>query len=80
MCVISASLLSADLPSLQMSLPGSQQTLPMAAHPSLAHRLADPEHLAFSPSNFSPTTISNFTNSESLGVPLHTAWTFWIHK
>lgn len=52
----------------------------MAAHPSLAHRLADPEHLAFSPSNFSPTTISNFTNSESLGVPLHTAWTFWIHK
>jgi len=63
-----------------MSLPGSQQTLPIAAHSSLAHRLTAPEHLAFSPSNFSPTTLSNFSNSESIGVPLHTAWTFWIHK
>ena len=33
----------------QMSVPGSQQTLPIAAHPSLAHRLTAPEHLAFSP-------------------------------
>lgn len=62
---------------LQMSAPTS---LPMAAHPSVAHRLAAPEQLAFSPSNMSPTTITAFTNSESVGVPLHTSWTFWIHK
>ena len=59
---------------------GSTATLPMSAHPSVAHRLTVPEHLAFSPSNFSPSTISNFTTSESVGVPLHTSWTFWIDK
>jgi len=55
-------------------------SLPIAAHPSVSHRLTAPEHLAFSPSNFSPNTITNFNNSESVGVPLHTSWTFWIHK
>lgn len=36
--------------------------------------------MAFSPSNFSPATISNFTSQDSLGVPLQTSWTFWIDK
>lgn len=48
--------------------------------PAPSHLMTAPEHLAFSPSNMSPSTINNFTNSESVGVPLHTAWTFWIDK
>ena len=55
-------------------------TIPMSANPSIAHRLAAPEHMAFSPSNMSPNTITSFTNSDSVGVPLHTSWTFWIDK
>ena len=57
-------------------------SLPVSAGPSLAHRLTVPEHLAFSPSNMSPATITSFAsaNCESVGVPLHTAWTFWIDK
>jgi hypothetical protein len=39
-----------------------------------------PGELAFSPSNFSPATISNFTSQDSIGVPLQTSWTFWIDK
>ena len=66
----------------QMSLQSgpAPASLPIAAHPSVSHRLTAPEHLAFSPSNFSPNTITNFNNSESVGVPLHASWTFWIHK
>ena len=55
-------------------------SLPIAAHPSVSHRLVGPEQSAFSPSNFSPNTITSFSNSESRGVPLQTSWTFWIHK
>jgi len=55
-------------------------TIPMSANPSIAHRLAAPEHMAFSPSNMSPNTITTFTNNDSVGVPLHTSWTFWIDK
>jgi len=39
-----------------------------------------PEHMAFSPSNFSPSTINTFASEETSGVPLNTAWTFWIDK
>jgi len=59
-------------------------TGPMTAPTSLAHRLAagpgDELSLAFSPSTMSPRTIQDFTSSDKQGVPLHTAWTFWIDK
>jgi len=57
-------------------------SLPMSANPSLAHRLIQgpPDNMAFSPSNMSPNTISGFSSSDRQGVPLHTAWTFWIDK
>jgi len=55
-------------------------TAPMPAAVSVAHRLTAPEHLAFSPSNMSPSTINTFNSNESRGVPLHTSWTFWIDK
>jgi len=48
---------------------------------SVAHRLnSKSDNLAFSPSTMSPSTISNFSTHDSQGVPLHTAWTFWIDK
>ena len=31
-------------------------------------------------STMSPRTIQDFTSSDKQGVPLHTAWTFWIDK
>jgi len=57
-------------------------TTPMAAPASLAHRLMGESvnDCAFSPSNMSPNTVQTFSSSDSQGVPLHTAWTFWIDK
>jgi len=56
-------------------------TAPVTAPMSVAHRIRTvSENIAFSPSTMSPSTISNFSNNDSQGVPLHTAWTFWIDK
>lgn len=33
---------------------------------------------SFSPSKLSSSTLNNFHQQESLGVPLQTSWTFWI--
>jgi len=51
---------------------------PVPVQKSIAHRIQN--DLAFSPSNFSPSTINKFSAQESIGVPLHTSWTFWIDK
>jgi len=48
------------------------------SHSRIQHEM--PEYLAFSPSNFSPSTINKFSSQDSTGVPLQTPWTFWIDK
>lgn len=40
----------------------------------------DPAIMSFSPSKMTSQTLDHFSRQESAGVPLQTAWTFWIDK
>ena len=40
----------------------------------------DPAIMSFSPTKMTSQTIDRFNLEESQGVPLQTAWTFWIDK
>lgn len=40
----------------------------------------DPAIMSFSPTKMSQSSIDRFNLEESQGVPLQTAWTFWIDK
>lgn len=40
----------------------------------------DPAIMSFSPSKMTSQTLDHFDMQESQGVPLQTAWTFWIDK
>ena len=40
----------------------------------------EPGEMAFSPSNMTPRTLDNFHKEEAAGVPLQTAWTFWLDR
>ena len=56
--------------------------------PSKARPMAIPKHvgqedpaiMSFSPTKMTSQTIDHFNLEESQGVPLQTAWTFWIDK
>jgi len=39
-----------------------------------------PPEMSFSPSKLSTSTLNAFTEEESGGVPLQTAWTFWLDR
>jgi len=55
--------------------------VPAAHFKTISHlQNGTPESCAFSPSNFSPSTINKFSSQDSLGVPLQTSWTYWIDK
>ena len=59
-----------------------------SAQPSKARPMAIPKHLgqedpaimSFSPTKMTSQTIDHFKLEENEGVPLQTAWTFWIDK
>jgi len=59
-----------------------------SAQPSKARPMAIPKHvgqedsaiMSFSPTKMTSQTIDHFNLEESQGVPLQTAWTFWIDK
>ena len=59
-----------------------------SAQPSKARPMAIPKHvgqedpaiMSFSPSKMTSQTIDRFNLEEQQGVPLQTAWTFWIAK
>jgi len=59
-----------------------------SAQPSKARPMAIPKHvgqedpaiMSFSPSKMTSQTIDRFNLEEQQGVPLQTAWTFWIDK
>ena len=40
----------------------------------------DPSIMSFSPSKMTTQTLDHFSQSENEGVPLQTAWTFWLDK
>jgi len=40
----------------------------------------DPSIMSFSPSKMTSQTLDHFSQSENEGVPLQTAWTFWLDK
>ena len=58
------------------------------SQPSKARPMAIPKHvgqedpaiMSFSPTKMTSQTIDHFNLEESQGVPLQTAWTFWIDK
>ena len=41
---------------------------------------ASPPEMSFSPSKLSTSTIDTFNHEEESGVPLQTAWTFWLDR
>ncbi|XP_059099044.1 eukaryotic translation initiation factor 4E type 3-like [Tigriopus californicus] len=45
--------------------------------PDLAN---DDGQMAFSPSKMTPRTLDHFQESDAQGVPLRSAWTFWLDK
>ncbi len=62
------------------SSPTKATSRPMAIPSHVPVSNDDPAIMSFSPSKMTSSTLDHFSKQESVGVPLQTAWTFWIDK
>jgi len=55
-------------------------SIPKAIPSHVMAEAASPPEMSFSPSKLSTSTIDTFNHEEESGVPLQTAWTFWLDR